>query len=92
MSAGISAAFSWALPLANCFVRSVNAPRASQSEIGIARAPHEPKHGLRTLLHAAWRRHRTRQYLVGMNAYLLKDIGVSFAEAEAEANKPFWIA
>jgi hypothetical protein len=25
-----------------------------------------------------------------LDSHLLKDIGVSFAEAEAEANKPFW--
>lgn len=40
----------------------------------------------------AWRRYRTRQRIVGLDAHLLKDIGVSFAEAEAEANKPFWRA
>jgi uncharacterized protein YjiS (DUF1127 family) len=44
------------------------------------------------LLHAAWHRHRTRHCLAELDAYLLKDIGVSYAEAEAEANKPFWVA
>jgi uncharacterized protein YjiS (DUF1127 family) len=39
---------------------------------------------------AAWRRYRTRQNIARLNGYLLKDIGVSFADAEAEANKPFW--
>jgi len=38
----------------------------------------------------AYRRHRTRAALAGLNAYLLKDIGVSPSEAEYEANKPFW--
>ena len=28
----------------------------------------------------------------GLDSHLLKDIGVSFTEAEAEANKPFWRA
>ncbi len=45
-----------------------------------------------TLLRTAWRRHRTRDCLLGLDPYLLKDIGVSYAEAEAEANKPFWVA
>ena len=39
---------------------------------------------------AAWRRRATRQRIAALDAYALKDIGVSYAEAEAEANKPFW--
>ena len=38
----------------------------------------------------AWRRYRSRQRITQLDSHLLKDIGVSFAEAEAEANKPFW--
>ncbi len=41
-------------------------------------------------IRAAWRRYRTRQRIANLDNHLLKDIGVSFAEAEAEANKPFW--
>jgi uncharacterized protein YjiS (DUF1127 family) len=41
---------------------------------------------------AAWRRHRSRQMIAGLDANALHDIGVSFAEAEVEANKPFWRA
>jgi uncharacterized protein YjiS (DUF1127 family) len=41
-------------------------------------------------IRAAWRRYRSRQRIAHLNAHMLKDIGVSFAEAEAEANKPFW--
>jgi uncharacterized protein YjiS (DUF1127 family) len=41
---------------------------------------------------AAWRRYRTRQRIALLDNHMLKDIGVSFAEAEAEANKPFWRA
>ena len=44
------------------------------------------------MLRTAWRRHRTRHCLLGLEPYLLKDIGISSAEAEAEANKPFWVA
>ncbi len=43
-----------------------------------------------TALKAAWRRYRTRQRIGDLDGHLLKDIGVSYAEAEAEANKPFW--
>ena len=39
----------------------------------------------------AWRRYRTRQLLAGFDAHMLKDIGVTFAEAEHEVNKPFWV-
>jgi len=48
--------------------------------------------GARAMLREAWRRHRTRRSLAGMSGHLLKDIGISYAEAEAEVNKPFWIA
>jgi uncharacterized protein YjiS (DUF1127 family) len=50
-----------------------------------------PRPGLRAMLRSAWHRHRTRRSLAELNAYLLKDIGVTYAEAEAEANKPFWM-
>ena len=39
---------------------------------------------------AAWRRHRSRQRISELDRHMLKDIGITFAEAEAEANKPFW--
>jgi uncharacterized protein YjiS (DUF1127 family) len=41
-------------------------------------------------LRAAWRRYRSRQNIAQLDGHMLKDIGVSFAEAETEANKPFW--
>jgi uncharacterized protein YjiS (DUF1127 family) len=41
-------------------------------------------------LRAAWRRHCSRQRITQLDARLLRDIGVSFSDAEAEANKPFW--
>jgi uncharacterized protein YjiS (DUF1127 family) len=39
-----------------------------------------------------WQRHRSRQRITRLDSDILKDIGVSFSEAEAEANKPFWRA
>ncbi|HEY1931824.1 MAG TPA: DUF1127 domain-containing protein [Acetobacteraceae bacterium] len=47
--------------------------------------------GLGGSMHAAWRRWRTRRAIAGLDGLTLKDIGVSYAEAEAEANKPFWV-
>ncbi len=40
----------------------------------------------------AWLRYRSRQRIAQLDSHMLKDIGVSFAEAEAEANKPLWRA
>ena len=37
-----------------------------------------------------WRRSRSRAALARLDAHMLKDIGLSYAEAENEANKPFW--
>ena len=37
-------------------------------------------------------RSRQRRLLAGMDDRLLRDIGVSRAQAKAEANKPFWMA
>jgi len=41
-------------------------------------------------LRAAWQRQRSRHRLARLDAHALRDIGVTYAEAEAEANKPFW--
>jgi uncharacterized protein YjiS (DUF1127 family) len=41
-------------------------------------------------IRAAWRRYRSRQRISELDGHILKDIGVTFAEAENEANKPFW--
>jgi len=57
---------------------------------------HAPRVGSRhhllswAALRSAWRRHHSRRRIPHLDSHLLKDIGVSFAEAEMEANKPFW--
>lgn len=38
----------------------------------------------------AWRRYRSRHRIARLDGQALRDIGVTYAEAEAEANKPFW--
>jgi uncharacterized protein YjiS (DUF1127 family) len=46
------------------------------------------KHGL-----VEWRRRiRSRDELMGLSDYSLRDIGLSRWDAEAEASKPFWMA
>jgi len=46
--------------------------------------------GLLAKAGAAWRRRRSRNLLSQLDDYMLKDIGVTRAEARLEANKPFW--
>lgn len=45
---------------------------------------------LRSLLRQAWHRRRTRTLLSELDDRMLKDIGVTRAEADREANKSFW--
>jgi uncharacterized protein YjiS (DUF1127 family) len=45
---------------------------------------------LRTTMRMAFRRWRTRQRISQLDQHALRDIGVSYAEAEREANKAFW--
>jgi uncharacterized protein YjiS (DUF1127 family) len=85
----------WSSSSAHWLART-GADAAPASRVGLPergrRQPEPPRAaGVWARLRLAWRRYRTRQYLVGLDAYLLKDIGVSYAEAEAEANKPFWL-
>ena len=42
------------------------------------------------MIRTAWRRHCSRRRIAGLDSDALKDIGITYAEAEAEANKPFW--
>jgi uncharacterized protein YjiS (DUF1127 family) len=49
-----------------------------------------PRLSFRARIRAVWRRYRSRQRIADLDGHLLKDIGVSFAEAETEANKRFW--
>jgi uncharacterized protein YjiS (DUF1127 family) len=38
----------------------------------------------------AWRRQRTRHAIQSLSPHMLRDIGITYADAENEANKPFW--
>jgi uncharacterized protein YjiS (DUF1127 family) len=48
------------------------------------------RHAVGHWLREMRRRRRSRQAITGLDERMLKDIGVSFAEAEFEANKVFW--
>lgn len=47
---------------------------------------------IRAAIQEGWRRWRSRTALSELDPHILKDIGVTLAEAEYEANKPFWRA
>ena len=38
----------------------------------------------------AWRRRRSRTWLSQLDEHMLRDIGITWSEAEREINKPFW--
>lgn len=40
---------------------------------------------------AAWRRRRSRMLLAQFDDRMLKDIGLTRADAQREANRPFWV-
>jgi uncharacterized protein YjiS (DUF1127 family) len=59
----------------------------------------QPNHQGQELARHSWlarlrewrRRRRSRVPLSHFNDRMLKDIGITYAEAEHEANKPFWL-
>lgn len=60
----------------------------------LAAAAPQPKASLSSRVLAVldrWiERHRQRNSLLGLNDAMLKDIGISRADAEREGSKPFW--
>jgi uncharacterized protein YjiS (DUF1127 family) len=54
-----------------------------------ARGPHRPL--VLEWVREAWGRRRSRTYLSQLDDRMLKDIGITRAEADWEANKPFWL-
>lgn len=80
----------WTLPFQTT---SIPAGRGSAHLAGIGQrlpSPLAPPRLTLAALALAWRRYRSRARIATLDAHLLKDIGVTFAEAEHEANKPFW--
>jgi uncharacterized protein YjiS (DUF1127 family) len=54
------------------------------------RSPAAAVQGVLGKIGAAWRRRRSRNLLSQLDDYMLKDIGITPAEAQFEAHKPFW--
>lgn len=85
------------LPLALPFLTAPAARGGAQpptvTRSGPSRRPRLPMaRSLAVFVAAAWRRHSSRVRLAQLDAHLLRDIGITYAEAEQEANKPFWRA
>ncbi len=70
--------------------RIVSANSSCWSQVA-AHPGQEPAHSWLERLRKWRRRRRSRALLVQLDDYLLKDIGITHAEAEREANKPFWL-
>jgi len=66
------------------------APRARSGATGRQGGSLPRRFSLWASVQAAYRRHRSRAALARFDAHQLKDIGISWSEAEFEANKPFW--
>jgi uncharacterized protein YjiS (DUF1127 family) len=82
----------WTLPFQTT---SIPAGRGNTRMSGVKQRQPSPLARPRSALAAiaaAWRRHRSRVRIATLDAHLLRDIGVTYAEAENEANKPFWRA
>jgi uncharacterized protein YjiS (DUF1127 family) len=52
----------------------------------------QPARGLLATLESWAERHRQRRALLGLSDSMLKDVGISYADAWQEGRKPFWRA
>ncbi|MCW3476651.1 DUF1127 domain-containing protein [Limobrevibacterium gyesilva] len=67
------------------------APNWTPETVGPSHPPQQPDQPrLLALIRAAWRRRRSRIDLSRLDARMLKDIGLTYADVDQEANKPFW--
>ncbi len=72
---------------------------ASASSSGWAQVAPQPNRREQEVARHPWfarlrewrRRRRSRTFLSQLDDHILKDIGITYAEAEREANKPFWL-
>ena len=55
------------------------------------RGQEEARHSWRAWLREWRRRRRSRTLLANLDSHMLKDIGITYAEAEYEVNKLFWL-
>ncbi|WP_247875878.1 DUF1127 domain-containing protein [Azospirillum sp. TSH100] len=66
------------------------APGAVPTANRVTRVARRPVWWLLDVLFSALERRKQRQALMGLDDYLLKDIGISRSEADREMSKPFW--
>jgi uncharacterized protein YjiS (DUF1127 family) len=67
-----------------------SSPSILSAILGVAATVTRPLWMLADTLGASHERWKQRQALLSLDDHLLKDIGVSRAQAEDEAGKPFW--
>lgn len=67
--------------------------RTQQLALNAVRQPREKSWNINTIVRQLqrWRDlYRQRRQLAALSDFMLKDIGLSRADAEREANRPFW--
>lgn len=74
----------------NFVIAPPSSPAIGPAAVAPRRGRGQKTRSFRVQVREFWRRYRTRVAISGLDAYLLRDIGVTYAEAEQEANKPFW--
>ncbi len=74
----------------NFVIAPPSRPAASSAAVVTRRGRGQNTPSAWTHARELWRRYRTRVAIARLDAHLLRDIGVTFSEAEQEANKPFW--
>lgn len=73
-----------------CTVNSTANDTTSRLAVDAARRPSRWFAGWRARLHRWQRLHRERRELLELSDALLKDIGLTRADARREAHRPFW--
>lgn len=74
----------------NFVIAPPSSPAIGPAAVAPRRGRGQKTRSFRVQVREFWRRYRTRVAISGLDAHLLRDIGVTYAEAEQEANKPFW--
>ncbi len=76
-----------------CANESLSRPRSTQPAPAWTRFVQAVDKGLGTVADTllVWqRRHKDRLHLMSLDDRLLRDIGISYADVDREASKPFW--
>lgn len=74
----------------NFVIAPPSSPAIGPAAVAPRRGRGQKTHAFLARAKEFWRRYRTRVAIANLDPHLLRDIGVTYAEAEHEANKPFW--